>query len=157
MSQWPVADIDSVSRLRALAAALPHVVLRECVIDAPIERVWEIAGDLENGVPRFEGNVSRIEIRERDGEHVKLVSHQLGVRLRLDAILRPGWCVMHSRLADIGMAAAPDADSSRTRFAHFEGSRLLGALARPFFRRNVEGDLERLASLLGSRLDSETR
>jgi len=146
---WPVAEIDSVVRLRALAAALPHTLLRECVLDATPERVWAIVGDLERGVPRFEGAVRGIEIVGRDGERLDLVSTSpFGLRLRFEAVLRPGWCVMHSRAGDVGMAVSPEGDGSRTRFAHFEGSRLLGRLARPLFRRNIEGDFRRLAGLL---------
>jgi hypothetical protein len=146
---WPVAEIDTVARLRALAAALPHTLLRECVLDAPVERVWRIVGDLEAGVPRFEGAVRELEIVRRQGEHLELVSTSpLGLRMRFDAVLRPGWCVMRSRAGDVGMAVAPEGDGSRTRFAHFEGSRFLSQLARPLLRRNIEGDFERLAGLL---------
>jgi hypothetical protein len=55
---------------------------------------------------------------------------------------------MHSRLADIGMAAAALDGGRRTRFAHFEGSRWLGRPGRPFFRRRVEGDFARLRRIL---------
>jgi hypothetical protein len=68
--------------------------------------------------------------------------------MRFRAVLRPGWCVMHSRLADIGMAVAPQDGGRRTRFAHFEGSRWLGSLGRPLFRRRVREDFERLRLLL---------
>jgi hypothetical protein len=68
--------------------------------------------------------------------------------MRLDAVLRPGWCVMRGALGEIGMAAAP-AGPGRTRFAHFEGSRWLGRAARPLFRRFVRRDLARLAALAG--------
>jgi hypothetical protein len=66
--------------------------------------------------------------------------------MRLDAVLRPGWCVMRGALAEIGMAATP-AGSTATRFAHFEGSRWLGRAGRPFFRRKVRADLASLARL----------
>jgi hypothetical protein len=48
------------------------------------------------------------------------------------------------------MAAAPEGER-RTRVAHFEGSRWLGWLVRPFLQRRVEGDLARLAALCESR------
>lgn len=149
MSAWPVARVDDVARLRALAAALPHVHLAEAVILATFEQVWAVAGDLEGGVPRFERAVRSLEITGRDGGQLRVTSRSpLGTRMRFRAVLRSGWCVMHSRWADIGMAAAPEGDGSRTRFAHFEGSRVLGRLARPLFARNVRGDLERLARVV---------
>ncbi|MFQ5416628.1 MAG: hypothetical protein ACE5FL_06190 [Myxococcota bacterium] len=116
------------------------------------EAVWEIVGDLEGGVPRFEGGVSAIEITRRDGEDVELVArHALGIPARFRAVLRPEWCVMHARAADIGMAATATRDG-RTNFAHFEGSRWLGRLGRPLFRRNVRNDFARLERLLRQRV-----
>ena len=149
---WPVAELDPVARLRALAAALPHVSLEEGVIEAPLAQVWGVAGDLEYGVPRFEPSVERVLILDRTDERIELVAHgSLGTRVRMQAILRPGWCVMRSRIGDIGMAATPEG-ASATRFAHFEGSSLLGRGARPWFRRRVRGDLGRLAAVVGARL-----
>ncbi len=147
---WPQAELQTVARMRALAAALPHVVLVERVIAAPFERVWGIAGDLVEGVPRFEHDVRDVRILASEGDALSLVAGgPLGVRMHFDAVLRPGWCVMRSRLADIGMAAEP-LDAGRTRFAHYEGSRWLGRLGRPVFRRLVERDLQRLAALAAS-------
>jgi hypothetical protein len=144
---WPAIEVDPVARLRALAAALPWVSYEEAVIDAPFARVWSYIEDLERGVPRFEGNVRRIEILARDGERLALRSWSRGgLSMRLDAVLRPGWCVMRGALGEIGMAAAP-AGAAATRFAHFEGSRRLGRIARPIFRRFVRRDLARLAEL----------
>jgi hypothetical protein len=149
MSSWPRVEIDPVAQLRALSAALPHTVLGERVIDAPFDRVWSLVGDMEHGVPRYEEGIERVEIIARHGEQLELITHgRFGVHLSLDAVLRDGWCVMHSRLADIGMAAAPAADGSRTHFAHYEGSRLLGRIAHGFFRRKIDGDLDRIAALV---------
>lgn len=146
---WPSVEIDPVVRLRALAAGLPHVELAECVLDAPPERVWAIVGDLERGVPRFETNVRSARITARSGERLEVVTRgALGLPMRFDAVLRPGWCVMHSRLADIGMAVAAEDGGRRTRFAHFEGSRWLGRVGRGLFRRSVLRDFERLRRLL---------
>jgi len=144
---WPHVELDAVTRLRALAAALPHVSLEERVIEAPFERTWRYIDDLEGGVPQFEGNVYRIDVLRREGEHVECVSHgPLGISQRITAVMRPGWCVMRSNLGEIGMAAVA-LGPGRTRFAHFEGSRWLGRVARPLFRRFVRRDLERLAAL----------
>jgi hypothetical protein len=143
---WPAAGVDPVARLRALAASLPWVSLEEAVIAAPFERVWSYIADMERGVPQFEGNVRRIEILSREGERLRVRSTSpLGLRMHLDVVLRPGWCVMRGALGEIGMAARPE--GAGTRFAHFEGSRRLGRLARPLFRRWVRRDLERLTAV----------
>lgn len=144
---WPGVEIDPVTRLRALAAALPWVSLEERVIEAPFARVWSYIEDLERGVPQFEGNVRRIEILARDGERLALRSFAPGgLAMHLDAVLRPGWCVMRGAFGEIGMAATP-VGAGATRFAHFEGSRRLGRIARPLFRYFVRRDLARLAAL----------
>ena len=149
MSDWPRVELDPVARLRALAAGLPHVALVECVLDAPVARVWSIVGDLEHGVPRFEDGVRSARIVARTGERLEVVTQNaLGVPMRFRAVLRPGWCVMHSQLADIGMAVAPEDGGERTRFAHFEGSRWLGRAGRRYVRRRVLRDCERLRALL---------
>ena len=144
---WPTAEVDPVSRLRALAASLPWVSYEEAVIEAPFARVWSYIEDMERGVPQFEGNVRRIEVLARDGDRLVLRSWgRAGLSMRLEAVLRPGWCVMRGALGEIGMAAAPLGPGA-TRFAHFEGSRRLGRIARPVFRRFVRRDLARLAAL----------
>jgi hypothetical protein len=149
-SVWPSAPVDPVARLRALAAALPWVSYDEAVIEAPFARVWSYIEDMERGVPQFEKNVRRLEILSRDGDALVLRSWSpLGLSMRLDAVLRPGWCVMRGAFGEIGMAAAP-AGAGATRFAHFEGSRRLGRIARPIFRRFVRRDLARLAALATS-------
>ena len=145
--RWPFADVDPVSRLHALAAAMPWLSIEERMIEAPFARVWSYIADLERGVPQFEGNVRKIEILTRDGERLRLRSSgPAGLVLRLDAVLRPGWCVMRGALVEIGMAATP-VGASATRFAHFEGSRRLGRIGRPLFRYFVRRDLARLAAL----------
>ena len=144
---WPLVELDRVARLRALAASMPWVSFDECVIEAPFERVWSYIADMERGVPQFEGNVKRIEILAREGERLALRSWSpLGLAMRLDAVLRPGWCVMRGAFGEIGMAAAPVGPGA-TRFAHFEGSRWLGRAARPLFGYFVRRDLARLAAL----------
>jgi hypothetical protein len=150
---WPAARIGNVARLRAIAAARPHLAYRERTIDAPFGVVWSVFGDLEHGVPEFDRYVRWIRITERDGERLKLESNApwRGGTLRFDAIYRPGWCVMRSFEGEVGMAA--DAlDARRTHVAHFEGSRWLGALGRWWFGRSMEGELETLARLCDEKL-----
>ena len=148
-SGWPVADLDPVQRLRALAAGLPHVAIEEAVIAAPVERVWGFWGDLERSTPLVELGVKELRIVGREGDLLELaVRGALGLEMTMHAELRFGWCVMQSRNTQIGMAAAPEGDGTRTRLAHFEGSALLGRLARPYFRWNIRGDLRRIARLV---------
>ena len=147
LARWPSARIDEVARLRAIAAARPHLAYLERTIDAPLEVVWSIFGDLENGVPRFDHYVRWIRITERDGERLKLESNgPFGGSMRFDAIYRPGWCVMRSWQGEVGMAASARGPG-QTRVAHFEGSRFLGAVGRWKFGRSMQGELATLARL----------
>jgi hypothetical protein len=130
---------------------MPWVSFDEAVIEAPFERVWSYIADMERGVPQFERNVRRIEILRREGERLELRSFAPGgFPMQLEAVLRPGWCVMRGALGEIGMAAAP-VGANATRFAHFEGSRRLGRAARPLFAYFVRRDLRRLAALVTAR------
>jgi hypothetical protein len=147
LARWPAARLGNVARLRAIAAARPHLALCERTIDAPFDVVWSIFGDLERGVPQFDHYVKWIRITRRDGERIALESNgPLGSTTRFEAIYRPGWCVMRSRIGEVGMAADP-LDASRTRVAHVEGSRALGALGRWYFGLRMERELDTLARL----------
>ena len=144
---WRESEIDAVARMRALAAGVRGAVLLETVLDASIDAVWGIAGDLEHGAPKLEAGVRSIEILARDGERLDVVSHgMLGIAVRFDVVLRPGWCVMHSARASIGMAAVA-IDETRTRFAHFEAVPMLGPLAPLVLRPKIRGDFRRLRAL----------
>ena len=152
MTQWPVVELDSVQRLRILAAGLPYVFYDEAVLDAPLERVWDLVGDLEGGVPRFELGVGAVELtRGEDGALRASVRTRFGMQLSYAVELTPGWCVMQSPRSQIGMAAIAIDEGRRTRFAHFEGSRLLGRMAKPLFRWNIRGDFRRIREILRAR------
>ena len=145
--RWPSVAIDPVRRMRALVAALPHAAYREDVLDAPFADVWGIASDLEHGTALWEKNVAALEVVARDGDKLRVVIRSpFGPRLRADAVLRPGWCVMQGRLFAVGMAAV--AEGARTRFAHFEALRLPGSrLLRPLLRHRIGHEFETLARL----------
>ncbi len=146
---WPEATLDPVSKMRALAAGLPHVAFRETVLNADFDRVWNFIADLEGHTHLYEAAVSRVRILERSDDRLQIETRILpfGDWLNMDVVLRPGWCVMNSRWGEVGMAAHPEGDS-RTRYFHFEGSRLLGRMARPYFRWNMVGEFRRLEALL---------
>lgn len=136
---WPVAELDPVGRLRALAAGLDGVAIEERRLDARFEDVWSFIGDLERSVPNFDRTVASLRILEADGERLRVragsTRHHAFVPLTFDVDLRPGWCWMVSRpqLYVVGMAAAPD--GAGTRYAHMEGPVVPWAPLRPLLQR----------------------
>ena len=148
---WPVAGIDSVQRLHALAAGIPGAVVSERVIDAPLERVWAHLGDLERSVPQSEWHVRTLSITWVDGDRLEAdVRSVVGIHDRFTVVLRPGWCWMQGRVLYAGMAAV--AVSEGTRVAWAVGLRLPGsALWRPFLRRGIAHSLRRLDRQLQAR------
>jgi hypothetical protein len=148
---WPLAGIDPVMRMRALAAGLPHVAADETVLDHPFERVWPFLTDFEVATPLYEGIVGRARIIERHESGGRLTletqSPLLGPWTRFDVVLQPGFCLMQSRIGQVGMAARPEGPTA-TRFFHFEGSPVLGRILRPFFAWNIRQDFRRLRELL---------
>jgi hypothetical protein len=120
---WPTVDLDPVARLRVLSRVLPGVALEERTLRAPFDEVWDFVSDLPNSVPQFDSDVSSIDILERHGDHLKIISRPpyLHIPFRVDVELRRGWCWMASRpqIYIVGMAAVPDGE--HTRFAMLEG------------------------------------
>jgi hypothetical protein len=165
MSDWPRVELDPLGRLRVMARVLPGVWMEERVIDAPFDRVWSFAGDLERA-PEFDTDVHSVRVAWREGE-------RLGIRVRADLFglampsvpvaveLREGWCWMRSALYVVGMAAVPE--GNRTRFGHLEGVPLHGpravqALQRPVawisrlrHRYHVPHDIDGIERVLGLR------
>ena len=146
---WPDAPLDPVSKLKALAAALPHVAVDEALFDVPFDRFWSFIEDLENSTPRIEGPVHRVRILEKQEEsRLRLQARSMiGLRDEFDVVLRPGFCVMQSKRSLVGMAARPEGPT-HTRYFHFEGSTRFGWLTRPFFAWNIHQDFRRLRQLL---------
>jgi hypothetical protein len=150
---WPVADLDTVARLRVLAAAQPSAMFVEEVVEAPFDAVWAVASDLENELPRLLPDVRALRITDADGERLEAYARgHAGLRARFDIVLSPGWCLMQSRFLLGGMAAAPVAD--RTRFAFLggfraPGVRLLRPAVRPLGRWYGPVVLRRLRGRLG--------
>lgn len=123
---WPVAQLDMIGRLRVLGALTPGAFVAQTVFDADFDRVWNVAADLEQELPRYLPDVRSMSVLSRDEDRlVALARGYLGVRARFDVVLRPGWCVMSSRFLVGGMAAVPDGD--RTRFAFLGGTHLRAA------------------------------
>jgi len=123
---WPVAELDSIRRLRVMAATLPGVVLSELVVPASFDRVWATAADLETVLPVMIRDFRRVSVSEVDKERYRMnVRGRLGQRARFDVVLRPGWCWMQSRLWVGGMAAREE--TIGTRIGFLGGLRLPGA------------------------------
>jgi hypothetical protein len=120
---WPVADLDAIRRLRALAGAVPGAFVAETVIDAPFEQVWAVVADLDHELPAYLPDVRSFTITRHDGERLEARARgYAGLRARFDIVLRPGWCVMRSRFLLGGMAAVPD--GQQTKFAFLGGARI---------------------------------
>ena len=166
MDAWPTAELDGIARLRVLAAGLPGVVLVERTLDVSFERLWDFVTDFESSVPQFELDVRSVQVRQREGERLKIRSwaswRLLWVPATFDVDLRSGWCWMVSRPQSapvgyvIGMAAEPEGD--RTRFGHLEGVvgwrralRPLLAASRLRHRRHVPRDVDGIERALGLR------
>jgi hypothetical protein len=162
---WPAAELDHVSRLRVLSHALPGVGFEERTIAAPFDVVWGFVSDLPSSVPRFDRDVASIEILERHGDRLKIVSRPpvIGIPIKLDVDLRAGWCWMVARpqIYVVGMAAVPAGE--HTRFAMLEGISLAGArlllptrapvhaISRWRHRRHLPHDLDAIERALGVR------
>lgn len=149
---WPVAELDPVRRLRALAAALPGAVVVERVIPMPVAELWAVVGDLERAVPESEWHVRSLRITQRDGDRlVAEVRGVLGLRDRFAIVLRPGWCWMQGRVLYAGMAATPIPGGTRCAWA--TGLRLPGTRAlHPLLRRSLARSLRRLDARLTGRV-----
>jgi hypothetical protein len=162
---WPTVELDRVAQLRVLARALPGVVVEERMIAAPFDAVWGFVSDLPNSVPRFDRDVASIEILERDGDRLEIISRSSFVPIptRLDVELREGWCWMVARpqLYVVGMAAVPA--GAHTRFAMLEGVSLTSpdvlrptlapvhAISRWRHRRHLPHDLDAIEAAVRAR------
>ena len=155
---WPVVEIDPVAKLRALAAGIPLAVVDEALFDVPFERFWGFVGDLEKSTPRIEGSVHGVRILERRGDdRLRLeIRTLIGTRDEFEVVLRPGYCIMQSGRAVVGMAARPEGPH-RTRYFHFEGARRFRWFLRPILAWNIRQDFRRLRRLLERESDPTGR
>lgn len=123
-------SVDTVARLRLIAAGLHTTLYAEQRLELPYEKVWAVASDLAGELPHLVPLLRefRVPPGDADRKHALAVG-PLGLRTGFDVRLAPGWCLMQSRLVVGGMAAVPEGDG--TRFA------MLGA-ARPAALRPVQ-------------------
>jgi hypothetical protein len=128
-SPWPTIRLDAVRRLSALGAGLRVPFFAETVFARPFDVVWSSAADLER-LPELIPAMREFRIVDSDGERIRARAvSRIGHRADFDVVLRPGWCLMQSRVVVAGMAAV-DAGPA-TRFAIIGGFR--SPLARPLF------------------------
>ncbi|GAA1974919.1 hypothetical protein [Catenulispora subtropica] len=109
MTEWPVAELDPVRRMRVLASALPGGGFAQARIEAPFERVWGYLADLDRSIPELVGFLRRFELR---GDGTAVATGLVGNRGRFDVELRDGWCVMQDRFVVGGFAAVADGDAT---------------------------------------------
>ena len=148
---WPAAEVDQITRLRALAAGIPGATVTERVVDADFDAVWALLSDFEGKFGLIEPDMRRVRIAARDGERIELNARsRWGFRARLVGAHRPGWFWATSRFLIIGIAAARQRDG-RTRVALTGGVRVPGraALVPIGVRRAAGGALDRLEFELG--------
>ncbi|QSB03914.1 hypothetical protein [Natronoglycomyces albus] len=145
MTTWPNASIDTVTRFRALSAAVAGAHVAERFINAPFDDVWAYISDLEGGFGDIEPDMRNIHVRHYDGHRIVAVARsRLGMRALLRGTLRPGWCWLQSRFLIIGIAAQPE--GTGTRVAMTGGLRVPGRarLAPLGVRRTAQRSLIRL-------------
>lgn len=146
---WPSAELDDVRRLRVMAASIPGARVSERVLPRPLDEVWAVMSDLEDGFGRFQTDMRDVRVlRAEHGRVVALARSRFGMRARLEGTLRPGWCWLQSRFLIIGMAAAPEPGGG-TRVAVTGGVRVPSRAAIvPFgVRRELDRSLTRLEGL----------
>jgi hypothetical protein len=141
---WPVAEIDSVRRMRVLAASIPGASYAEEYFDVPFELVWGYIGEMERSIPALVRVLRAFRIVEREGEHLKArAAGWLGNRGTFDVVLRPGWCLMQDRFVVGGFAAVREGAGTRVATCgapRVPGGKLVGFLygdrgARRILRR----------------------
>ena len=121
---WATADLNPVRRLQVIAGAAKNPMYAERYFDAPVDEVWGVAADLERELPHLVRGIRSFTFTTPQRERSSAVAvSSIGHRERFEVVMRPGWCLMQSRLIVGGMAATAEGDG--TRFA------LLGRLRFP--------------------------
>lgn len=146
-----MAEVDTIARLRALAAGVRAAAVTERVVAAGFDEVWALLSDFEGGFGLVEPDMRRVRVIAAEGDRVELDARsRWGMRARLVGVHRPGWFWAQSRFLLIGMAAAPEPGGG-TRVALTGGLRVPGraALVPVGVRRAARGALARLERELG--------
>ncbi|MEV7414885.1 hypothetical protein [Streptomyces sp. NPDC089919] len=124
-SHWPTVELDPVRRLKVIASATKNANYAERLFDEPVTRLWAVASDLENELPLIVPGLKSFTLTGAGGERFTgQALSALGHRENFDVVLRPGWCLMQSKVLASGMAAV--AEGGGTRFAFFSSLRFPG-------------------------------
>ena len=139
--------LDPVRELRILSGVHPGSVLVERLINATVDAVWRVAGDLERGVPQYEPWASAVEVRADDGRLTVTAYDMAGRALTFRAILRQGLCWMQAGDVLIGIAAR--SEGQQARLAHLERANPNAGLVRRWrLRRKIRSELARIEALV---------
>lgn len=147
---WPSATPDAVHRLRILAAGVPGAAVTERILEAPIDKVWAVLTDFEDGFATVQPDMHRVRVIARVGDRIEIRARgRFGQRAHLRGVVRPGWCWLQSRFLIIAMAAAAEPDG-RTRVALTGGVRVptKAAIVPIGVRRESRQSLDMLAEIL---------
>lgn len=154
-SGWPTAELDPVRRLKVIASASRHPTYAERYFEVPLDQLWSVVSDLERELPHIVPGLRSFTLTDGDGDRLqgRAVS-SLGHRERFEVVLRPGWCLMQSRILTGGMAAVADGTGSRFAFfssLRFPGGRLVGRVRRSRSRQRSGALLDRLQQRVEAR------
>jgi len=147
---WPTVELDSVRRLRALAAGISGAAVTERVVDGPLATVWDLMWGEGRAFAEFQPDMRAITQLTIDGDQVSFHARSnYGFRAHLRGTVRPGWCWLQSRFLLIAMAATEEPDG-RTRVALTGGVRIPGrpALFPLGVRRESTKSLNHLEKML---------
>jgi hypothetical protein len=127
--QWPTAEVDQITRLRALAAGVSGATVTERTVEADLAAVWALVSDFEGTFGLIEPDMRQVRVTMREGDRIELEARsRWGFRAHLVGLHRPGWFWVQSRFLLIGIAAAAQPDG-RTRVALTGGVRVPGRAA----------------------------
>lgn len=147
--------MDTVGRLRVMAAGIPGARIAERVLPADPDTVWAVMADLEGEFGRFQPDMRRVRVLRVSGDRVEaLARSKYGLRAHFRGVLRPGWCWLQSRFLIVGMAAAPEPGGG-TRVAMTGGVRVPGRAA--IVPLGTAGELARAMARLEERVGERGR
>ncbi|MFI5830524.1 hypothetical protein ACIA6C_25310 [Streptomyces sp. NPDC051578] len=145
--------MDTVGRLRVMAAGIPGARIAERVLPADPDTVWAVMADLEGEFGRFQPDMRRVRVLRVSGDRVEaLARSKYGLRAHFRGVLRPGWCWLQSRFLIVGMAAAPEPGGG-TRVALTGGVRVPGRAA--IVPLGTAGELARAMARLEERVGEQ--
>lgn len=131
---WPAAELGPLRRLRVIAGTAKNPVCAEHYFDVAPERLWGVVSDLERELPQLLPRLRSFTPQRPSGERFDAVAvSTLGHRENFQVLLKPGWCLMQSKLLLGAMAAEPE--GTGTRFAFLSGYRFPGGGSVQALRR----------------------